>query len=145
MKYKTITAAALLLFALLLTACGAERAPELQVLPDWDNNRIDITAQKAGVGSMVSGASVTLAEGEALVIDTALTDASALRIKLFLSTAPDDPDASVDEILHADDTPALELVLSGTGSTEYPLAPGEYSLMLSVETKSTGTASIYTR
>ena len=144
MKHRVIGIAVLLL-TLLLAGCGAQKAPELQVLPDWDNNSISILAEKAGVGSMAGGATVTLAEGEALVVETALTDASGLGLKLFRSVGEDDPNASVDEILHSDDTPALELTLSGTGVTEYPLEPGEYSLMVSVQARSTGTASIYTR
>ena len=58
--------------------------------------------------------------------------------KLFLDNEPAGVDASLDEILHTDETPALDVTVNSAGTTEHPLQPGEYTLFVNVLEKTTG-------
>jgi hypothetical protein len=51
-------------------------------------------------------------------------------------------DAPLDEILHTDETPALDVVINSAGKTEHPLKPGEYTLFVNVLEKTTGNITL---
>jgi hypothetical protein len=105
-----------------------------------DDNTITITADKAGI-SGVGGAGITVADGQQLVIDSALSKGS-IQLKLFLDNEPAGVDASLDEILHTDKTPALDVTVNSAGTTEHPLQPGEYTLFVNVLEKTTGNITL---
>jgi hypothetical protein len=103
-----------------------------------DDNTITITADKAGI-SGVGGAGITITDGQQLIIDSALSKGS-IQLKLFPDN--DDVDASLDEILHTDETPALDVTVNSAGTTEHPLQPGEYTLFVNVLEKTTGNITL---
>ena len=96
------------LSVLMLSGCRSSK-PSLEVMPH-DDNTITITADKAGI-SGVGGAGITVADGQQLVIDSALSKGS-IQLKLFLDNEPAGVDASLDEILHTDETPALDVTVN---------------------------------
>ena len=126
---------------LILAGCQGKRSkPDLEVMPNDDDNTITITATKAGI-SGIGGAGITIAEGQQFVIDSALSKGS-IQLKLFWDDEPADVDASVDEILHTNDAPALDVTIKNAGTTEHPLQPGEYTLFVNVLEKATGTITL---
>ena len=128
------------LSVLLLTGCHNKNSkPDLEVVPN-DDNTISITADKAGI-SGVGGAGITIADGQQLVIDSALSKGS-IQLKLFRDDEPAGVDASLDEVLHTDETPALDVTVYSTGTTEHPLQPGEYTLFVNVLEKTTGNITL---
>ena len=134
MPKRFITILIAFLFALILSSCWSSK-PSLEVMPH-DDNTITITADKAGI-SGVGGAGITISEGQQLIIDSALSKGS-IQLKLFLDNEPAGLDASLDEILRADETPALDVTVNSAGTTEHPLQPGEYTLFVNVLEKTTG-------
>ena len=140
MRKRFITILIAFLFVLMLTGCHNKSGkPDLEVVPH-DDNTITITADKAGI-SGVGGAGITISEGQQLVIDSALSKGSIL-LKLFLDNEPAGVDASLDEILHTDETPALDVTVNSAGTTEHPLQPGEYTLFVNVLEKTTGNITL---
>ena len=64
------------------------------------------------------------------------------RVKFFRDEAPANPDASVDEIFHTNDAPALDVTVSAAGTTEHTVDPGNYTIMVNVLKTTTGTIII---
>ena len=140
MRKRFITISIAFLFVLMLAGCrNKSNKPDLEVVPH-DDNTITITADKAGI-SGVGGAGITIAEGQQLVIDSALSKGS-IQLKLFRDDEPAGVDASLDEILHTDETPALDLTINSAGTTEHPLQPGEYTLFVNVLEKTSGNITL---
>ena len=136
MPKRFITILIAFLSALILTGCHNKSGkPDLEVVPH-DDNTITITADKAGI-SGVGGAGITIADNQQLVIDSALSKGS-IQFKLFRDDEPAGVDASLDEILHTDETPALDVTINSAGTTEHPLQAGEYTLFVNVLEKTTG-------
>ena len=124
----------------MLAGCGNQNAqPGLEIMPN-DDNTISITANKAGV-SGGGGADITVSEGQKLVIDSTLSKGQ-IQIKFYGQEEPQSVNESPDEILHADDAPALEVTVDAAGSTEHEVAPGVYTIMVVVQKTSTGTITI---
>ena len=125
----------------MLTGCQSKTSkPDLEVVPNDDENTISITADKAGI-SGIGGAGITIADGQQLIIDSALSKGS-IQLKLFLDDEPAGVDASLDEILRTDEMPALDVTVNSTGKTEHPLQPGEYTLFVNVLEKTTGNITL---
>ena len=140
MPKRFITIFIAFLSVLMLTGCHNKSGkPDLEVVPH-DDNTITITADKAGI-SGVGGAGITITDGQQLIIDSALSKGS-IQLKLFLDNEPADVDASLDEILHTDETPALDVTVNSAGTTEHPLQPGEYTLFVNVLEKTTGNITL---
>ena len=140
MPKRFITIFIAFLFVLMLTGCHNKSGkPDLEVVPH-DDNTITITADKAGI-SGVGGAGITTADDQQLVIDSSLSKGS-IQLKLFLDNEPADVDASLDEILHTDETPALDVTINSAGTTEHPLQPGEYTLFVNVPEKTSGNITL---
>jgi len=139
--YKRIGALVVVtLIALMLVGCKArDSKPSLEIMPN-DDNTISITADKAGI-SGGGGAGITVSEGQKLVIDSTLSK-GAIQIRFFRDEAPANPDASVDEILHTNDDPALDVTVSAAGTTEHTVDPGDYTIMVNVLKTTTGTIII---
>ena len=139
--YKRIgTLVVVTLIALMLVGCKArDSKPSLEIMPN-DDNTISITADKAGI-SGGGGAGITVSEGQKLVIDSTLSK-GAIQIRLFRDEAPANPDVSVDEILHTNDDPTLDVTVSAAGTTEYTVDPGDYTIMVNVLKTTTGTIII---
>ena len=136
MPKRFITILIALLSALMLTGCHNKSGkPDLEVVPH-DDNTITITADKAGI-SGVGGAGITIADDQQLVIDSSLSKGS-IQLKLFRDDEPAGVDASLDDILHTNETPALDVTINSAGTTEHPLQPGEYTLFVNVLEKTTG-------
>ena len=126
------------LSVLTLTGCRSSK-PSLEVVPH-DDNTITITADKAGI-SGVGGAGITIADNQQLVIDSALSKGS-IQLKLFRDDEPAGVDASLDEILHTDEMPALDVTVNSAGTTGHSLQPGEYTLFVNVLEKTTGNITL---
>ncbi len=132
-----------ILMAFMLVGCKAKDSkPSLEIMPN-DDNTISITADKAGI-SGGGGADITVSEGQKLVIDSTLNKGE-IRIKFFRVEAPANPDASVDEILHTNDDPALDVTVNAAGTTEHSVDPGSYTIMVNVLKTTTGTIIISTK
>ena len=128
------------LLSLTLSGCTAKTSkPSLEIMPN-DDNTISITADKAGI-SGGGGANMTVSEGQKLVIDSTLSKGE-IQIKFFHDEAPANPDASVDEILHTNDTPTLDVTVNDAGTTEHTVDPGSYTIMVNVKKTTTGTIVI---
>ena len=141
MPKRFITFFIALLSVLMLTGCQSKTSkPDLEVVPNDDENTISITADKAGI-SGVGGAGITIADGQQLIIDSALSKGS-IQLKLFRDDEPAGVDASLDEILHTDETPALDVTINSAGTTEHPLQAGEYTLFVNVLEKTTGNITL---
>ena len=129
-----------LLTALMLVGCKAKDSkPSLEIMPN-DDNTISIMADKAGI-SGGGGADITVSEGQKLVIDSTLSKGE-IQIRFFHDEAPANPDASVYEIFHTNDAPALDVTVSAAGTTEHTVDPGNYTLMVNVLKMTTGTIII---
>ena len=129
-----------MLMAFMLVGCKAKDSkPSLEIMPN-DDNTISITADKAGI-SGGGGAGITVSEGQKLVIDSALSKGE-IQIKFFRDEAPANPDASVAEILHTNDDPALDVTVSASGKTEHTVDSGNYTIMVNVLKTTTGTIII---
>lgn len=128
------------LLSLTLSGCTAKTSkPSLEIMPN-DDNTISITAEKAGI-SGGGGADITVSEGQKLVIDSTLSKGE-IQIRFFRDEAPANPDASVDEILHTNDTPTLDVTVNDAGTTEHTVDPGSYTIMVNVKKTTTGTIVI---
>ena len=131
------------LLSLTLSGCTAKTSkPSLEIMPN-DDNTISITADKAGI-SGGGGADITVSEGQKLVIDSTLSKGE-IQIRFFRDEAPANPDASVDEILHTNDDPALEVTVNNAGTTEHTVDPGSYTIMVNVLKTTTGTIIVSTK
>ena len=134
MPKRFITILIAFLFALILSSCRSGK-PSLEVVPH-DDNTITITADKAGI-SGVGGAGITITDAQQLIIDSALSKGS-IQLKLFRDDEPAGVDASLDEILCTDETPALDVTINSAGTTEHPFQAGEYTLFVNVLEKTIG-------
>ncbi len=129
-----------LLIAFLLVGCKAnDSKPSLEIMPN-DDNTISITADKAGI-SGGGGAEITVSEGQKLVIDSTLSKGE-IQIRFFLEEVSRNRDASVAEILHTNDDPALDVTVSASGKTEHTVDPGSYTIIVNVLKTTTGTIII---
>ena len=132
-----------MLMAFMLVGCKVTNSkPSLEIKPN-DDNTISITADKAGI-SGGGGADITVSEGQKLVIDSTLSKGE-IQIRFFHDEAPANPDASVDEIFHTNDAPALDVTVSAAGTTEHTVDPGNYTIMVNVKKTTTGTIIISVR
>ena len=128
-----------MLMAFMLVGCKAKDSkPSLEIMPN-DDNTISIMADKAGISG--GGADITVSEGQKLVIDSTLSKGE-IQIRFFHDEAPANPDASVAEILHTNDNPALDVTVSASGKTEHTVDPGSYTIMVNVLKTTTGTIII---
>jgi hypothetical protein len=140
MNKRIITVLIALLTALMLVGCKAKDSkPSLEIMPN-DDNTISIMADKAGI-SGGGGADITVSEGQKLVIDSTLSKGE-IQIRFFHDEAPANPDASVAEILHTNDDPALDVTVSASGKTKHTVDPGSYTIMVNVLKTTTGTIII---
>ena len=139
MNKRIITVLIALLTALMLVGCKAKDSkPSLEIMPN-DDNTISIMADKAGISG--GGADITVSEGQKLVIDSTLSKGE-IQIRFFHDEAPANPDASVDEILHTNDEPAIDVIVNAAGATEHTVDPGSYTIMVNVLKTTTGTIII---
>ena len=115
-----------MLMAFMLVGCKVTNSkPSLEIKPN-DDNTISITADKAGIIDS------TLSKGE-------------IQIRFFRDEAPASPDASVEEILHTNEAPALDVTVNDAGTTEHTVDPGSYTIMVNVKKTTTGTIIISVR
>ena len=124
------------------------RASESSTLPTglhilFPKNRILLNLGN-GKRSGGGGADITVSEGQKLVIDSALSKGE-IQIRFFRDEAPASPDASVEEILHTNDEPAIDVIVNAAGATEHTVDPGSYTIMVNVKKTTTGTIIISVR
>ena len=132
-----------MLMAFMLVGCKVTNSkPSLEIMPN-DDNTISITADKAGI-SGGGGADITVSEGQKLVIDSTLSKGE-IQIRFFRDEAPANPDASVEEILHTNDEPAIDVIVNAAGATEHTVDPGIYTIMVNVLKTTSGTIIISVR
>ena len=143
MNKRIITVLIALLTALMLVGCKVTNSkPSLEIKPN-DDNTISITADKAGI-SGGGGADITVSEGQKLVIDSTLSKGE-IQIRFFRDEAPASPDASVEELLHTNDEPAIDVIVNAAGATEHTVDPGSYTIMVNVLKTTSGTIIISVR
>ena len=139
-KKRAYTIIFAMLITMILVGCKAkENKPSLEIQPNADNT-ISIMADNAGP-SGGGGADITVSDGQQLIVDSALSEGE-IQIKFYRDTAPANPNASVEEILHADETPALDITVNAAGTTEHKADPGSYTIMAAVLKPSTGAITI---
>ena len=132
-----------MLMAFMLVGCKVTNSkPSLEIKPN-DDNTISITADKAGI-SGGGGADITVSEGQKLVIDSTLSKGE-IQIRFFRDEAPASPDASVEEILHTNDEPAIDVIANAAGATEHTVDPGSYTIMVNILKTTSGTIIISVR
>lgn len=132
-----------MLMAFMLVGCKAkESKPSLEIIPS-DDNTISITADKAGI-SGGGDADITMSDGQKLVIDSTLSKGE-IQVRFFREEAPANPDASVEEILHTNDEPAIDVIVNAAGATEHTVDPGSYTIMVNVLKTTSGTIIISVR
>ena len=140
MKKRAYTIIIAMLIAMMLVGCKAkENKPSLEIQPNADNT-ISIMADNAGP-SGGGGADITVSDGQQLIIDSTLSKGE-IQIKFYRDTAQANPNASVEEILHANETPALDITVNAAETTEHKVDPGSYTIMVSVLKPSTGAITI---
>ena len=139
-KKRAYTIIFAMLITMILVGCKAkENKPSLEIQPNADNT-ISIMADNAGP-SGGGGADITVSDGQQLIVDSALSEGE-IQIKFYRDTAPTNPDASVEEMLHADEPPALDITVNAAETTEYKVDPGSYTIMAAVLKPSTGAITI---
>ena len=124
------------------------RASESSTLPTglhilFPKNRILLNLGN-GKRSGGGGADITVSEGQKLVIDSTLSKGE-IQIRFFREEAPASPDASVEEILHTNDEPAIDVIVNAAGATEHTVDPGSYTIMVNVLKTTSGTIIISVR
>ena len=129
MKRKSVLMMALTIL-LVLAVSGCSK-PLFNVTENEDNT-ISMIAEKAAAGS--AGVSyITAGENEILIAETDFKEEGEIELRIFKATFgeedfPDEPDQT--------------RIISGTGSTEIPLEPGEYTIAIKVLSKISGTATL---
>ena len=129
MKRKSVLMMALTIL-LVLAVSGCSK-PLFNVTENEDNT-ISITAENAAADS--EGISyITAGENEILIAETDFKEEGEIELRIFKATFgeedfPDEPDQTQN--------------ISGTGSTEIPLEPGEYTISVKVLSKISGTATL---
>lgn len=125
-------ALALLTAMLALAGCGVK--PVFGVSTNEDNT-ISITAEKAVKDSVGLGY-LTVGENETVVIEPSFEGGGELRIRMMAGLLGADDFA---------DEPTWEVSFSGTEPIEQEIAPGEYTVGVTVLEKVTGTALVRTQ
>ena len=128
----TVSAAAAVLLALCLTACGGKFE-----VTESTGSKISMELDAAKAGEFV-GMNLTVAEGETAVVETNLTKGS-VRISLTGMSNAD----NINEIPAEDKTPAFEEVYEGIGTYSADIPAGDYICTITIEKKATGTLDIY--
>ena len=90
------------------------------------------------------GADITVSKGQKLVIDSTLSKGE-IQIRFFRDEVPATPDASVDEILHTNDDPALDVTVNAAETTEHIIDPGSCAIMVDVRKTTAGAIIISTK
>lgn len=132
-RNRWLTLALALTLALFLAACG--QASVFTAELNDETRGIDVTAENAGAGSAL-GSSITIGEGECLVISPDLSQGS-----LTVRAALMEREATVDDLGTADEL-SLEEAVEGKVMTAYYLEPGEYAIGIACTEKATGTVQI---
>lgn len=148
-KTLTLLLALVMIVAVFLPGCGKTDNASSSDEPDTfissnEDNTVDISTNKTGKGT--GGlAYITVNEGEELLVEKDLLKKSQIELKIFKS----EEEQSIDEIpVEATDEagePLLDLVVEGTGTDNYTLDPGTYTISVIVQKKSTGTISLRTQ
>ncbi len=130
-----------LLLALTLMLCGCKK-PNLAVKGNGDNT-MTIDALKARKGFSGGAGFFTVAEGQKIIIDSALNDKGEILLK-FSGGPASDIDASAAELIASVSgaDAALEVSVKGPGTTEHKADAGDYSVYAEVISKANGTISI---
>ncbi len=115
------------ILALSLAACGPAETSAFGVISEDADTAVSMGAEHADAGSEASG-DFTVKRDETVVVKSDLTSGI---VQLEIRAAGS-----------ASSKPAVSADLSGTGETEYTLAPGDYTAVFTVTEKADGTAVI---
>ena len=132
-RMKKSLALMLLAMVLLLSACGQK--PVFGVSTNEDNS-ISITADRGPKDSMGLGY-LTVGENEQVVVDATGMDKGGKLSLRFMTGVPGADDFP--------EEPACETSVSGGDSAVFTADPGEYTVEVTVQSKITGTARIFTK
>ena len=132
MKKMTKALAVLLLIALLLAGCGEK---SVFGVSSEEDNTITVTAQKAAEGSRGIGY-LTVGENESVVVAANFDNEGKLRVRMFEGLLGSD-DFNEDFV--------SETTVTGHGTAEFTIAPGEYTVAVFADTTLTGSATLSVR
>ena len=121
--------AILLLIALLLAGCG-EKA--VFGVSSEEDNTITVTAQKAAEGSRGIGY-LTVGENESVVVAANFDNEGKLRVRMFEGLLGSD-DFNEDFV--------SETTVTGHGTAEFTIAPGEYTVAVFADSSFSGSAKL---
>lgn len=124
--------------AVLLSGCGKSN---FGVVINEDLNA-EITAENAAADSEGSAGSLTVRDGEIIIIEPSL-EKGTIKVMLTSSESSDDIDADVEELMGQGES-AFEKEISGSDPVECELAEGDYMVTAIVTEKATGTIIIRT-
>lgn len=142
MKRMILFAVVVLVCMVMLSGC---KKPNFGINVN-DDNTASVEAVRASKGSFGGAGSLEVGEGQKIVVESKLNGKSEISLS-FTSEAPMKADANITELTVAvnGDNAALEIVVKGSGTTEYDLEPGVYFLGAKVIEKSSGTVLISVR
>ena len=136
LKICTVIIAALGLL-MLLAGCG-----ELAMEVSDDGRGAEIIADSTDDGDLVTAGSLQIGEGDILTAEYAV-DEGAVNIKLVpVIEGEEDMDSDELEEAMGSGDPALDETLSGQGTTEYAVAPGEYYVSAVMKGKTSASVAL---
>ena len=138
-----------MMVAVFLPGCGKSDNETSSSEPDAfvssnEDNTVTISTTKLGKGT--GGlAYITVSEGEELVVEKELLKKSQIELKIYAAQGEQSIDEIPAEATGDAGEPTLELVAEGTGTDTYALEPGDYTISVMIQKKSTGTITIRTQ
>ena len=110
-----------------------------------DENFIpQIIADNAKPGFLGAAGFFTVEEGQKIVVESTLNAKSEIRLRFYAGPALAEDAAAEDLVNTVNGGEAvLEITVKGPGTTEYDLAPGDYSVAAEAQTKSNGKIEIH--
>ena len=124
---------------LFLAGCGSTLTMEAAE----DGKGADIVAENADDGDFMTGGSLIVDEGESLMAEYVFDQGGEMDIKLIPAIeGQEDASASDLEEMVDESESALDMILSGSGTTEYDVPPGDYYISVVVKGKTSGSATL---
>ena len=140
MRKNVKTVILLLTTALLLTFCGCSKS-NFSVAVKEDNTA-EIKAEQSTKDMFGGAGTMTVKEGEKLVVESNLEKGSIKIHFAQMSEASEIAVSTVSEIIPDENDSALEITISGKETSEYDIDPGDYFISATVLEKANGEIKI---
>ena len=135
---KTIVFAATAVMALAMIVSGCGRSEVSSIVMDTSNEKkADIKFSTAKEDEFVLGGYISVAEGEEIEIVSDLNDGGEVLIG-FIAAADEQNISEIPDMENAN----YEMMISGAAAQSCTVAPGEYDLKVTVQSKATGTVTL---